>query len=172
MVSYFVILVKVTFRMKISKNLIRKMNGIFYYFSHREGREGGREEGIQKVASKWLKIGYVQVKSLYFNEFLFFLWRHKSYGFKNLVKLEGWQSNFRFTAGTCASEKSCSTSNLAGVGAIFDKFHAFFRSKSRACQLASLPSQTKPSRHKPSWAKWDLACQAWHIIAKQRKPSK
>ena len=72
MVSYFVILVKVTFRMKISKNLIRKMNGIFYYFSHRERREGGREEGIQKIASKWLKIGYVQVKSLYFNEFLFF----------------------------------------------------------------------------------------------------
>ena len=121
MVSYFVILVKVTFRMKISKNLIRKMNGIFYYFSHRERREGGREEGIQKIASKWLKIGYVQVKSLYFNEFLFFLWRHKSYGFKNLVKLEGWETNFKITKGRTIFKKSCSNSSFTGMGALFFK---------------------------------------------------
>ena len=50
----------------------------------------------------------------------------KSYGFKNLVKLEGGQTNFKITAGTCVFEKSCSTSNLAGVGALFGKFYGFF----------------------------------------------
>ena len=68
----------------------------------------------------------------------------KSYGFKNLVKLEGWQINFKITLGTRVFKKSCSTSNLAGVDALFDKFYAFFCSKSGACQLASLPRQTKP----------------------------
>ena len=69
----------------------------------------------------------------------------KSYGFKNLVKLEVWQTNFKITIGTCVFKKSSSTSILAGMGALFDKFHKFFCSKSRACHLASLPSQP----HKP-----------------------
>ena len=96
----------------------------------------------------------------------------KSYGFKNLVKLECWQTNFKITVGTCVFKKSCSTSNLAGVGAFFDKFHGFFCSKSRACQLASLPSQTKPSGVKPSRTKWNRPSQASHIIANQIKPWK
>ena len=74
----------------------------------------------------------------------------KSYGFKNMVKLGGGQTNFKITLGTRVFKKSCSTSKLAGVGAVFDKFHVFFCSKSRACQLASMPSQTKPSGLKPS----------------------
>ena len=53
------------------------------------------------------------------------LWRHKSYGFKSLVKLEGWQINFKITLGTRVCKKSCSTSNLAGMGALFDKFYEF-----------------------------------------------
>ena len=69
----------------------------------------------------------------------------KSYGRKNLVKLEGGQTHFKIPLGTRAFEKSCSTSNLAGVGALFEKFHWFFCSKSRVFQLARLPSQTKPS---------------------------
>ena len=96
----------------------------------------------------------------------------KSYGFKNLVKLECWQTNFKIKLGTCVFKKSCSTSNLAGVGALFDKFHRFSCSKSRACQLASLPSQTEPSGVKPSRTKWNRPSQASHIIAKQIKPWK
>ena len=42
----------------------------------------------------------------------------KSYGFKNLVKLEGWQTNFKITLGTCVFKKSCSTSILAEVDAL------------------------------------------------------
>ena len=95
------------------------------------------------------------------------LWRHKSYGFKNLVKLECWQTNFKITLGTCVFKKSCSTSNLAGVGALFDKFYGFFCSKSRACQLASLPRQTKPSWLKLSWAKWTY--QVKHCISLHSK---
>ena len=60
------------------------------------------------------------------------------------MNLGGWQNNFKITLGTCVFKKSCSTSNLAGVDALFDKFYAFFCSKSGACQLASLPRQTKP----------------------------
>ena len=96
----------------------------------------------------------------------------KSYGFKNLVKLGVGQTNFKIRLDTRVFKKSCSTSILAGVGSLFDNFDGFFCSKSRACQLASLTSQTKPSRHKPSRTKWNLATQASHIIAKQRKPSK
>ena len=66
----------------------------------------------------------------------------------------------------------CSTSNLQGVGALFDKFHGFFCSKSSACHLASLPSQTKPSGLKPSRAKWNLPINPSHIVASQRKASK
>ena len=51
---------------------------------------------------------------------------HKSYGFKNLVKLGGVQTNFKITTGTRAFKKSCSISNLEWVGALFDKFHLFF----------------------------------------------
>ena len=102
----------------------------------------------------------------------FWLWRQKCYGFKNLVKFEGWQTNFKITLGTGVFKKSCSTSKLAGVGAVFDNFHGFFCSKSRACQLARLSSQTKPIQLKPSQAKWNQLSQASHIIAKQSKPSK
>ena len=104
--------------------------------------------------------------------FGFWLWRQKCYRFKNLVKFEGWQTNFKITLGTGVFKKSCSTSKLAGVGAVFDNFHWFFWSKSRACQLARLSSQTKPIQLKPSQAKWNQLSQASHIIAKQSKPSK
>ena len=50
-----------------------------------------------------------------------------------------------------------------GVGALFDKFYGFFCSKSKACQLASLRSQTKPSWLKLSWAKWTY--QVKHCIS-------
>ena len=88
----------------------------------------------------------------------------KSYGFYILVKLEGWQTFFKIPICRTVFKNSCSTSNFAGVGALFDKFHWFFCSKSRACQLASLPGQTKPSGHKPSGAKWNLSSGAWHIV--------
>ena len=74
----------------------------------------------------------------------------KSYGFKNLVKLEGGQTYFKISLGTRVFLKSCSTLNLERVGALSDKFEEFFCSKSRACQLASLPSQSKPSGLKPN----------------------
>ena len=59
---------------------------------------------------------------------------------------------------------SCSTSNLAAVGALFDTFQLYF-SKWRVCQLASLPSQTKPSGQKPSRTTWKLPSQASHFAA-------
>ena len=74
----------------------------------------------------------------------FCLWCQKCYGFKNLMKLECWQINFKITIGSTVFRKSCSNSSFARLGALFDKFYAFFCSKSGACQLASLPSQTKP----------------------------
>ena len=40
----------------------------------------------------------------------FWLWRQKVYGFKNVVKLGGWQTNFKITLGTRIFKKSCSTS--------------------------------------------------------------
>ena len=50
----------------------------------------------------------------------------KSYGFKNLVKLEARQTYFKIPLGTLVFKKSCSTSNLVRVGALFDKLHVFF----------------------------------------------
>ena len=50
----------------------------------------------------------------------------KSYGFKNLMKLGGGQTNFKICLGTRVFKKSCLTSNLARVGALFDKFYGFF----------------------------------------------
>jgi len=104
--------------------------------------------------------------------FGFWLWRQKCYGYKNLVKFEGWQTNFKIPLRKGLFKKSCSTSKLAGVGAVFNNFHGFFCSKSGACQLARLSSQTKPIPPKPSQAKWSQLSQASHIIAKQSKPSK
>ena len=63
----------------------------------------------------------------------------KSYGFKNLVKLEGGQTYFKISLGTRVFFKSCSTSNLARVGSLFDAFQEFFCSKSKsmpACEHA------------------------------------
>ena len=80
--------------------------------------------------------------------------------------------NFKITIGRTVFKKSCSTSKFAGLGAVFDKFPGFFCSKSRACQLASIPSQTKPRGLKPSRAKLNQPSLASHIIAKQSKPSK
>ena len=74
----------------------------------------------------------------------FCLWCQKCYEFKNLMKLECWQTNFKITIGRTVFRKSCSTSSFAGLGALFDKFYAVFCSRSGASQLASLPSQTKP----------------------------
>ena len=50
----------------------------------------------------------------------------KSYGFINLVKFGIGETNFKITLGACVFKKSFSTSNLGGVGALFDKFYGFF----------------------------------------------
>ena len=57
-----------------------------------------------------------------------------------------------------------------GDGCPFWQISWVFCSNSRACHLASLPRQTKPSGLKLSRAKWNLGSQASHITAKQRKP--
>ena len=57
----------------------------------------------------------------------------KSYVFKFLVNLGGGQSNLKIKLGTGVFKKSCSTLNLARVGALFDKYYGFICSKSRAC---------------------------------------
>ena len=53
----------------------------------------------------------------------------KSYGFKNLMKLGGGQTNFKITIGRTVFRKSCSTSVFAGLGVLFDNFHGFFLMK-------------------------------------------
>ena len=76
--------------------------------------------------------------------------RQKSYGFKILAKFGRWQKKIEITAGTCVFKKSCSTSNVGGVGALFDKMYGFFCSKLGACPLASLPSLADSSPARPS----------------------
>ena len=92
--------------------------------------------------------------------------RHrKSYGFKSLVKLGSEQTSFKIPLGTRVFKKSCSTSLPGGIGALFHKIYGFFCSKSRAWQLLSLASRTKPSGLKQSHAKWNLSSQASYVIA-------
>ena len=80
--------------------------------------------------------------------------RQKSYGFKILAKLGRWQKIFKITAGTYVLKKSCSTSKSTWVIAVL--LSNFLQSglKWRLCNLASLRSQIKSRKLKPSQAKW------------------
>ena len=46
--------------------------------------------------------------------------QQKSYGFKNLVKLEVEIKNFKITMGRTVFNFSCKTSVFAGMGALFE----------------------------------------------------
>ena len=93
----------------------------------------------------------------------------KSYGFKKLVRFWGGQTIFKNKVGTGTFKKTCSTSNHAGVGSLFDKFNGFFCSDWRAWQLGSLSSQTKPSVIKPSRAKWNQSGKVSHDKRRKEK---
>ena len=67
----------------------------------------------------------------------------KSYGFKNLVKLGRFQTNFKITLGTRVFKKSCSTSQIPHMMEVFsDKFGGFC-SKSRFLERVE---PTKPNQ--------------------------
>ena len=69
--------------------------------------------------------------------------RQKSYGFKNLVKLGRFQTNFKITLGTRVFKKSCSTSQIPHMMEVFsDKFGGFC-SKSRFLERVE---PTKPNQ--------------------------
>ena len=67
----------------------------------------------------------------------------KFYGFKNLVKFGGGETNFKITLGTCVFKNHAHLPKSPFVGAVFDKFCGYFYSKSTSCERAE---PTKPNQ--------------------------